>query len=113
MFSTDVRPIDVDLTVVLITHPRPPNFPVELVPGKPILAPYFTAILFNPSSPTKPNCFVLGQTLKGTATLRSVEAGSHGACMAGCSPQLEDFLSLVVLVQRDGIHAARKKYPPV
>lgn len=112
LFSAEVRQIDANLSAALITHPRPPDHPVELQPGKPILAPYFTAILFNPSSLATKSYFVLGQNLTGGTTLRSVTGeGSHGNCGTGCSPQLEDFLSLLVLVERDGIEAAWKSYP--
>lgn len=114
MFSTEIRQVDANLGVALITHPRPPKHPVELQPGKPILAPYFAAILFDPSSLAKPVFYVLGQNPTGGTTLRSVSGENfHGNCGTGCKPDLEDFLSLVVLVQRDGIQAAWKKYPPV
>ena len=114
MFSIEVRRVDANISVALITHPRPPKFPIEIQPGKPLLAPYFVAIVFDPSSVRKPVFFVLSQNLKGGSTLRSVSSeNSHGTCAACCKPSLEDFLSLITLVQRDGIHAARKKYPCV
>jgi len=113
LFSLEVRQIDANLSAVLIRHPTPPQHLVELQPGKPILAPYFTAILFNPLSLEKPSCFVLGQNLTGGTTLRSVAGeGSHGNCGTGCSPNVEEFLSFVVIVEREGIQAARKRYPP-
>ena len=112
LFSAEVRPVDANLSTVLITHPRPPKQPVELQPGKPILAPYFTAILFDPSSLAMKSYFVLGQNLTGGTTLRSVSGeGSHGNCGTGCNPQLEEFLSLLVLLEREGIEAVWRLYP--
>jgi hypothetical protein len=112
LFSVEVRRIDASLSVVLISYPAPPKHPVELQPDKPILAPYFTGIAFNPSSSAKFRCFVLGQRPGGGTTLRSVSGeNSHGNCGAGCSPDLEEFLSLIVLVEREGVEAAWKRYP--
>jgi hypothetical protein len=114
LFSVETRQVDAKLGALLITHPRPPQNPVELQPGKLILAPYFTAIVFDPTALIKPAIFVLGQNPTGGTTLRSVSGeNSHGNCGTGCDANLEDFLSLVIVVQRDGIQAAWKKYPPV
>jgi hypothetical protein len=112
LFSVDVRQIDPALSIALISYPVPPERPVELQPGKIILAPYFTAIAFGPSTPAKFRCFVLGQSPNGGTTLRSVSGeNSHGNCGAGCRPELEEFVSLIVLVEREGVQAAWKRYP--
>ena len=112
MFAAQVRQIDPNLTIALISYPPPPSSLVELQPGKPILAPHFTAIAFNPSSPEKFHCFVLGQSPTGGTTLRSVSGeNSHGNCGTGCKPSAEDFLTMVSLIEREGVQAAWKRYP--
>ena len=102
MFSVQVTQIHGNQTVLLITHPRPPHDVVDLQPGTPLLAPFFTAILWSQSSVASPSYYVLQQALPASVALRhgtmlrSVYAdGSSGNTMKSCKPNPEALLTFL------------------
>ncbi len=119
MFSLEISHLDANQRALLITHPRPPNYVVELQPGKPLLAPFFTAVLWSQSNIASPNYFVLQQALPTSVVfehgtyVRTVYAdGSSGNTMKSCKPTPAAFLTLlrstlpVICVSSGGQRAA-------
>jgi hypothetical protein len=100
LFSMQIRELDSNLSAILISYPAPGRL-IEQKPGVPLLAPHFTAILFDPSSPAQFTCYVLGQSPTGGTTLRCVSGeNSHGNCGEGCTPSVEAFVSLLKSVRK-------------
>jgi|ERR1022692_239153 hypothetical protein len=98
LFTMEVCEVDSKRGAIIITCPNPPENCIELGSGIPLLPPFFTAIVFNPSYPisaiNKVEYLILGQsTVRGMATLRTVdENGNNMNYGESCTPTLANFV---------------------
>jgi hypothetical protein len=85
----------------IVEYPNPPAVDLSdlsleemfALGDKVVLAPYFSAILWDRSESVR--YFVLGQSLHGFTTLRSVTPDTNANLGPGCEPELEEFVALL------------------
>ena len=93
--SVHVTDLNEEKQAIILQYPTPPATPFEIKPGIPILAPYFSAVVFERIAVGSASYFVLGQRPNGGTTFRRVIGDMNGNLGPGCSPDLSSFASLL------------------